>query len=336
MARYSGRVSVQATRIIDAPITAVWAQVADFAHWDSWNPWLALASDAKTTLSEKTAGMVKSYAWDSSRAGSGGLEQVRWVEHASIEQRMRLKHPFGVHGRSNWKFVAVGDKTEVCWEMRGRVNFSMRAFAQTVKGAIALDFRYGLDKLADLLEPADAPRYTLSYGGVVDVPSSRYVYRTFQGPIHAVTEAGTAIFSDLRQQLREHGVNAVGAPIAVYVETNIKTKKTKCYLGLPIGASDVVGSMAVREMAAHRAVSVCLHGGYTALEIAWYQTMQRLTLEAVRPDQRIAPFERYVVVAADANGNDALTELHIPIARPMGASPAKLHPHGITLTSVAP
>ena len=315
MARYSGRVRIAELRLIDAPIDAVWTQVADFAHWDSWNPWLVHASAAHSTLSARTDGVASSYAWNSPRGGEGVLQHRRLTQHRAIEQSIRLKQPFAVRGRSRWKFVARGNQTEVSWEVRGRVNFSMRAFAQTVNGALTLDCRYGLDRLAQLLESPNAPRYALSFVGVLDVAPCRYVYRTYQGPIKGVSDAARRILAELQQQLSQRGIEPTGAPIAVYVETSIKLRTTKCHIGLPIGSADA-GALPVREMVAHRAFQVRLQGSYSALEIAWYQAIQRMTLDAIRPDQRIAPFERYVVVAKTRNANDGVTELHIPVARP--------------------
>ena len=312
MARFSGRLRVVQTRIIDAPIDDVYARVADFRRWGEWNPWLEHEPDVPATLSEQTDGERSHYAWDSERIGAGFIEHVRMVVRKRIEQRMRFKNPFRFRGRSNWQFVNRAGKTEVTWSMNGRVGFSLRAFAQTVQGTIALDYRYGLDRLASLVEPAAAPRYSLAYPGVRDILVGRYVYSTYQGALKGLGQAMREGIAELRRQLAGHGVQAAGEPIAVYVRTNIKLRTTVCHLGIPIGDADV-GQLPVRDLHAHRAYVVRLQGSHAALEVAWYQAMQRMRIENIRPDQRIPPFERYLNDPGAGRENDLVTELHIPV-----------------------
>ena len=310
MGRYSGRVRLQQCRLVDAPIAKVFTQVAGLGYWQGWCPWLDGVPDAARSLSGASNAQGSTLRWHSAKASEGLVEHLQLVEHKRIVQTVRLKHPFTVGGRATWTFTECDGKTEVTWSMQARVAFSMRAFAATVKGALALDMRYGLDRLASLLEPANAPRYAITYEGIHDVARCRYVYRSYSGPISALAGEMTASFSSLKQQLAACGVAPQGEPIAVYVKTNIKLRTTVCHLGLPVGDADV-GEMPVREMPAQRAFVVRLRGGYGALELAWYLAMQRITVDGLRADQRIAPFERYHVGAETALENDYLTDLHI-------------------------
>jgi len=312
MARYSGRLRVTQTRIIDAPIDEVYRRVADFRHWGEWNPWLEHEPDAQTTLSRQSDREGSRYEWDSERLGVGFIEHVRLVVRERIEQKSRFKNPFRFRGRSRWQFIDRGGKTDVTWSMNGRVGFSLRAFAQTVQGTIALDYRYGLDRLARLVEPADAPRYSLAYPGVRDIPAGRYVYSTYKGALKGLGAAMRKGFAELRQQLIDYGVQPSGEPIAVYVSTNIKLRTTVCHMGILVGDAEV-GQLPVRELPAHRAYVVRLQGSYAAMEVAWYQAMQRMRIENIQPDQRIPPFERYLNDPNTVIENEYLTELHIPV-----------------------
>jgi effector-binding domain-containing protein len=196
--------------------------------------------------------------------------------------------------------------------MNGRVAFSLRAFAQTVRSMIELDYRYGLDRLARLVEPADASRYTIAYIGVRDIPASRYGYRTYEGSLKGLAAAMREGFAELRRQCVSPGGAPVGDPVAVYVRTNIKLQTTLCRMGMPLGDAAVDG-LPVGEIPAHRAYVVRLQGSYTAMEVAWYHAMQRMRIENIQPDQRIPPFERYLNDAEVTRENDYLTELHVPV-----------------------
>jgi len=312
MARYSGRLRVTQTRVINAPIGEIYSRVADFRRWSEWNPWLEHEPDAQVTLSENTEGEGSSYAWDSPRIGAGVIKHVHLVTQKRIEQRLNFNNPFRFRGRSQWEFADRSGKTEVTWKMNGRVAFSLRAFAQTVQGMIALDYRYGLDRLARLVEPTDAPRYSLSYCGVRDIPSGRYTFRTYTGTLKGLGDALREGFTALRQQLAEYGVQPSGEPIAAYVKTNIKLRTTVCRMGIPI-TDTAFDRLPVSDLPRHRAYVVRLEGNHTALEVAWYQAMQRMRIENIQPDQRIPPFERYLYDPGKVRENDCVTELHVPV-----------------------
>jgi hypothetical protein len=290
----------------------VYAQVADLRQWPAWNPWLEHEPDAPATLSEPAAGAGGVYAWDGARIGRGRIEHLRLLAPSVIEQRMRFRQPFTFRGRGRWQFTDLRGKTEVRWSMKGRVGFAMRAFAPTVQGTVALDFRYGLDRLAHLLEGPGAPGYTLAYLGLRDVPALRYACLTHEGPLDGLAAAMRAGFAELRQRLADQGVPATAPPLAVYVKTHIKQRRTVCQLGIPVGDADA-GDLPVRELPAHRAYVARLRGDPAALEVAWYQAMQRMRIEHIEPDLRITPFERHLGEPDPSGAAGPVTELHIPV-----------------------
>ncbi len=312
MARYSGRVRVTRSRLIDAPIDVVFAQVQDFAHWQAWNPWLAHSPDAHLTVSGPGTRPGSQCAWNNPRAGIGLFELVSSRAPTGIQHRLRLQQPFLVNGRSNWTFAERDGKTEVRWQLKARVAFFMRAFSPTVQGALDLDCRYGLDRLASLLEPISAPRYQLTLLGAHDIPACRYVFQSYEGAIQGLPLALRQTLANLRAQLQALGVAPTGAPLAFYLKTNIKLRTTVCLIGLPVGDAEV-GSLPVRDMPAHSAYGVRLQGDTGALELAWYQAMQCLTSEQRKADQRLPPFEQYLHLADPAQGNEGQTEVRIPL-----------------------
>ncbi len=313
MGRYSGRVRFEQTRLIDAPVEAVYAMVADFHKWSQWNPWLSPESGTALTFSGNANGKGSRCAWDSATMGSGTIEQLRLQASERIEQLLRLRHPFTVSGRSHWTFENQAGKTRVTWAIRGRVAFSMRAFATTVKGSLTLDCRHALDQIASLLEPANAARYEIKHLGVRDVPAMRYVYRHYQGAINGLPQAVHDVTAELRQQLATAGVPAAGSPLAIYFKTNIKLRTTSCHIGIPVATPNDFNALPVRELATHRAYVVRLKGHRAALEIAWFYAMQRMVAEKIQPDQRLPPFESYLVDDDNPTGNDAVTDLYLPV-----------------------
>jgi hypothetical protein len=310
MARYSGRLRVTHTRVIDAPLAEAYARVIDLRHWRDWNPWLEHEQDAAVVYSAKTDAAGSFCTWSQAGVGVGTIEHLRIVEPGRIEQRLRLRQPFPLRGLGSWQFTDLGGKTRATWSLRGRVAFPMRAFAETVQGAIALEFRYGLDRLAGLVEGADAPRYTLAYPGLRQMAAVRYAYVSHRGGLAGLAEAMRGAMVELRAKLASRSVAATGEPIAVYVKTHIRQRTTECHFGIPVGAAEVEG-LAVASLPAHRSFVARLQGSQAHLEVAWYLAMRHMRAAGIEPDLRITPFERYLNDPDTARGNDNLTELHI-------------------------
>ena len=312
MARYSGRLRVTHTRIIDAPMAEAYARVIDLDRWREWNPWLEREADSPAVLSKSTDCAGSSCTWARAGTDVGEIEHLRINEPGRIEQRMRLRRPFPFRGRGRWEFTESDGKTRATWSLRGRVAFPRRAFAETVQGAIALDFRYGLDRLAGLVEGAGAPRYSITYRGLREIAAIRYAYIAHSGALAGLGEAMRDAIVELRTRLASQGVAVAGEPIAVYVKTHIRQRTTVCRLGIPIGAAEVEG-LAVASLPRHRAFVARLQGSHAHLEVAWYLAMQRIGTEGIQPDLRVTPFERYLNDPDPARGNDNVTELHIPV-----------------------
>jgi len=69
------RISRSAT--MQAPASAVFAQVNDFHNWTAWNPWQKLDPTAKNTFSGPTSGVGSVFEWDGNdEVGAGRMTIV--------------------------------------------------------------------------------------------------------------------------------------------------------------------------------------------------------------------------------------------------------------------
>jgi hypothetical protein len=312
MARYSGRVRVERTRVVDAAAKDAYACLVDLRRWPEWSPWLEDAPLAESRHSGPSDAASGSYRWLRSGADVGCVEHLRIDGPGRVEQRLRLWRPFPLRARLSWQLAEFDGKTRVTCSIRGRVAFSMRAFAATVQGALAFDVRYGLDRLARLVEPGDAAAYAVRYDGVREIAALRYAYVEHAGSLDGIGSAMQAAVRALHDAIAEQGVAATGEPIAVYLRTSAGQRMTNCRFAVPIGEATVEG-VGVATLPAHRAFVATLEGSREQLELAWYLAMQRLSGANVRPDLRLTPSERYVRGSAAGSANDAITELRIPV-----------------------
>ena len=320
MARYSGRLRFAQTRVIAAPIGAVYAAVVDFRRWNEWSPWLEHDASAALSISGPTDRPDGSCAWDGPRAGSGQIRHTAMQAPLHIEQRLQLRQPFRFRGCGRWQFTDLDGRTEVTWGLRGRVGFAMRAFAPTVQAAIALDFRFGLDRLARLLEADGTPRYSIEYVGVREVGPARYAYLRYEGPLDGLGQAVREGVATLRRQLAHLGVATAAAPLAIYQKTHMRLRTAVCRIGIPLGDAGC-GGLPMADLPAHSAYVVRLRGSRSGLEVAWYQALQRMRIEGIEPDPRVMPFECWVTEAGPGRENDDVTELHVPVRPSMAPQP---------------
>jgi hypothetical protein len=311
--RYSGRIRVEGTRIVDAATSEAYACVVDLRRWPEWSPWLDAASAVESRHLGPSDAATGTYRWLRGDTEVGCIEHVRIDGPGRrIEQRLRMSRPFPVRARLRWQLAKCEGKTRVTCTIRGRVGFSMRAFAATVQGALALDVRYGLDRLARLVEPDSAERYAVRYEGVREIGGVRYAYVEHTGSLEGIGQAMDTAVRELRDALAGQGVAVTGEAITVYLRTSAGQRTTACRFAVPIGEAIVEG-VSVASLPAHRAFVATLEGSREHLELAWYLAMQRLSGADQRPDLRLTPSERYVRDAVTGSANDATTELRIPV-----------------------
>lgn len=316
-ARYSGRLRVEERRLMDAPVAEVYARVADLREWCEWAPWLEHEPAGQVVVADPPGGKGGRYVWRTGAGAGGEVVHVALLPGKRIEQNIRCLRPLPFWGRSEWTFSDCQGKAEVTWRVRGRVRFSLRPFTSTVEKSIALDCRFGLDRLARLVEAADGAArpgdYSLSYLGLRELPALRYVARTYEGPLASLAEAVRENVAAVRIALANTGALAAArAPIAVYLRTNIRLRTTACHIGIEVDHAKCDG-LPVRRIPAHRAYLVRLTGNPAALELAWYQGMQRLRAEGLLPDPSIPPRERYVGACMVEPGAPQVIDLYLPV-----------------------
>lgn len=296
--RYSGRLRIERSREIAAPLAEVYAAVADFTTWPSWCPWLE--HDPGITL--QLAGQRCS--WRTARGGDYEIVHRLLEPGRRIRLRIVSRDPFRYAGQMHWEFAERDGRTVVTWRIKGRVAFTLRAFAATVRGALELDLRYGLDKLAGRLEQVgQGAAYRIDYLGLRDVPAARQVSENWHGPISGLRVAVEETLVRLRQRLAAGGVVPAGEALAAFLRTNVKLGTTVCRIGIPVAGE--VAAIETTATPAYRAWVVRLSGDRAALDIAWYEVMQRLRIDDCQPDPLIPPVERYL------SGN--VTELLLPV-----------------------
>lgn len=305
MGRYSGRVRTEASRFIAAPPEAVFAGVADLQRWQAWNPWLEHAREAQPEIDGITL------AWDVPEVGRGRVRQTMLRPGRTLRQQLEFALPFALRGRSDWQFEPAAGGTRVTWRFQGRVAFTLRAFAATVQGATGLDLRFGLDRLAATLE-ATPPAYTLAYAGVQPQPAARFAQQLHRGPLDRLAAELPPKIADTREQMAAAGLPANGPAVVHYLKTQLKLRLVDCRVGLALAPDTTPpAGLSLHEQPAHDAYVLHFDGPPEALELAWYQAMQRLRVEQHTPHPQLPPCAQYL--DATAPGTRGRVTLRLPL-----------------------
>jgi hypothetical protein len=300
MGRYSGRVRAEESRFIRVTPEVAYQHVADLAQWQAWNPWLEHARGARAEVD----GIA--LAWDVPQVGRGSVRQTGQTPSRALRQRLKFDLPFAFSGRSDWRFEPAPGGTRVTWRFKGRVAFTLRAFAATVQGATALDLRFGLDRLAALLEGGEPP-YTLDYAGVHEQPALHLVQALHKGSLDRLAAELPPRIAEIRAQL-----HAPGPAIVHYLKTHLKLRTVDCRIGFEVPADATAPEDLKRyEQPGHSAYVLRFDGPPEALELAWYQAMQRLRVEQLQPHPQLPPSAVYLDESAP--GKRGVVELHLPL-----------------------
>ncbi|HEY1129532.1 MAG TPA: SRPBCC family protein [Roseateles sp.] len=311
MGRYSGRVRAEATRFIAAPPEVVQACVVDLAQWQAWNPWLEHARDARSEVD------VDTLAWDVPNVGRGQVRALKPPSPQTLRQQLRFWLPFAFKGRSDWRFEPAPGGTQVTWRFKGRVAFTLRAFAATVQGATHLDLRFGLDRLAAALQAEPSP-YVLAYLGVQHLPVRRHAQQPLRTRLDALAAELPSCVADVRAALARAGLPADGVAVSHYLKTHLKLRTVECRAGIELPGEtelpdlpDLPDALKVHQQLAHSAYVLRFDGPPEVLELAWYQGMQRLRVEQLQPHPQLPPSAVYL--SESAPGRRGVVELHLPL-----------------------
>ena len=140
---------------INAPPSAVFAEVNDFHRWDDWSPWAKLDPNSKTEFSGPTAGEGAGFRWSgNSEVGEGSMKIVESRPYERIAIELQFLRPMKATNESVFTFEPQGSGTLVTWSMTGRNGLMGKAFGLIVNcdKMLGTQFEKGLASMKSLVE----------------------------------------------------------------------------------------------------------------------------------------------------------------------------------------
>jgi hypothetical protein len=115
---------VERSLVINAPASAIFAQVNNLHAWEAWSPWAKLDPNAKITFEGPRAGKGAIHHWDgNNEIGAGSMEITESSPYKSIQMKLDFLKPMKGTATSGFTFTPEGNGTKVTWSMEGKRDF---------------------------------------------------------------------------------------------------------------------------------------------------------------------------------------------------------------------
>ncbi len=138
---------------INKPADVVYAQVADFNKWGTWDPWMEMDPEAKVTVEGTPGAPGHKMSWDGKKSGQGNMTLISAGVNEHVYSQLEFLKPFKASAKDMILLEPSGDKTKVTWTNTGGLPFPFgRLFGLSVDKALGTDQRKGLEKLKKFTE----------------------------------------------------------------------------------------------------------------------------------------------------------------------------------------
>jgi effector-binding domain-containing protein/ribosome-associated toxin RatA of RatAB toxin-antitoxin module len=288
--------NVSRSRVIKAPVSAVFNTVNEMRTWEEWGPWHDEDSTIVVTYGETTSGEGAYNSW-TSKDGPGNMKTVTVVPNKRIEQKMQ----FGEFDPSDviWTFEEVEDGTKVTWHMKeddAPFIFKMAsAMSGGWDGMLGPMEEQGLENLEEVVLERVSDENSFRIGEVTPVTLEA---KKFIGIKHTTrTDIGheemTKLFMSSMPKVGMHAeekglADGDYTPGAVYLKWDEETKEAEFYIGLLLNKDlEAADGMEILSVPAGKGVMVTKYGNYgngdmeAHAKIAKYMAANNMTAQGL-------------------------------------------------------
>lgn len=140
---------------IEAPASALYAQVNDLHNWDAWSPWAKMDPDATNSFDGPDEGIGASMSWEgNSDVGEGRMTITDSVPNERVTLLLEFEEPITGTSTAQLAFTPEGDATRVTWSMHGHNSFlgKLMGLIMNCDKMVGEQFEQGLQNLGDMVK----------------------------------------------------------------------------------------------------------------------------------------------------------------------------------------
>jgi hypothetical protein len=153
------RFQVQRSTSIKASADKIFPLINDLRSFNTWNPFEKKDPDIRGSYSGPQSGKGASYAFESTKAGTGSIAIVDTAPVSRVSMRLTMIKPLRADNRVQFFLEPERDGTRVTWAMDGEVPFVGKVIhlILSMDKMIGADFEAGLASLKAAAERSSSP-----------------------------------------------------------------------------------------------------------------------------------------------------------------------------------
>jgi effector-binding domain-containing protein len=307
--------TVERSKIIKSPRSAVYSYVNDYRNWADFGSWTTDAPEIKVLYPETTIGKGAYYSWK----GNDGMGEVRTLyvkENDSISQKMNYN---GTSSAISWSFKDTEDGTKVTWQSKGNMSFLLKFYTALnggVEEVIGKMYEKSLENLDKALD-YEINTFSIKVNGIVKKPQSFYLAQTFTSELIKIDKNTEIVIPTILAFCDKNDITVSGKPFVIYHTYDMVKGLAKISICIPIKkeifispGSDLISG----KLEASEGVKTTVIGDYSHIKKGYNETLEFVTKNQLTVDPLISHIEIYSTGKTEAkHPSKWVTEIYVPV-----------------------
>jgi effector-binding domain-containing protein len=337
IATQKGNFSIERSKIINSPKSAVFNYVNDYRNWADFGSWTSEDPEMKIVYPQVTVGKGASYSWEG-KDGPGEMRTLFVKENDSIAQKMNYN---GTSSSVFWSFKDTVGGTKVTWKTTGEMSFLFKVYTALNGGVDKVIGTMYEKSLANLDKSLDYEINTFSVkvNGLVKKPQTFYLAQTFTSELSKINKNTKIVIPTIIAFCEENEIDVNGKPFVIYHTYDVVKGLAKISICLPIKKEIFISygsDMVSGKLEASEGVKTTLTGDYSHIKDGYDKALAFLNKNQLTQDPLISHIEIYSTGKNEMkNPSKWVTEVYIPVLPKI--IPVKAYtPAPVKTTVVAP
>ena len=312
IATQKGEFTVERSKVINSPKSAVFNYVNDYKNWADFGSWVTEDPEMKINYSKNTIGKGGSYSWEG-KDGNGDMKTIFVKESDSIVQKMNYN---GTPSDVYWSFKDTLGGTKVTWKTTGKMSFLFKiytAFNGGVDKVIGNMYERSLANLDKTLD-YEINTYSVKVDGLVKKPETFYLHQTFTSKISNVIKNFRIVTPKIITFCEKNNLELAGKPFIIYHTYDIVNGLTKISICVPIKSQIFTSEgsdLLTGKLEAFEAVKTTLNGDYSHITKTLDKTQAYLNAKQLATDPTLSHIEIFTIGKTEIkNPSKWVTEIY--------------------------
>jgi hypothetical protein len=335
VATQKGDFTVERSKVINSPKSAVFNYVNDYKNWEDFGSWTAQDPEMKIKYPQNTIGKGASYSWEG-KEGNGSMKTIFVKENDSIAQKMNYE---GTASNVFWSFKDTVGGTKVTWKTTGKMSFLFKIYTafnggvDKVIGGMYEKSLANLDKTLDY----EINTYAVKVDGLVKKPETFYLRQTFTSEISKVIKNFRIVAPKILTFCEKNNLPLAGKPFIIYHTYDLVNGLAKISICVPIKTpiyTSEGSDLLTGKLEAYEAVKTTLTGDYSHITQALDKAKAYRNAKQIVADPSLSHIEVYTTGKTETKSPSKwVTEIYYPTKPTLVANPINAVP---TQTQVIP